>query len=69
METGEEEAKALDSPSKIPEDEIPKVTGETDFDYPAKEHAPACEDPKQFIWSEEKAMFPESFVRSDAKYD
>ena len=51
------------------EDEIPKVTGETDFDYPAKEHAPACEDPKQFIWSEEKAMFPESFVRSDAKYD
>jgi hypothetical protein len=67
--TKEEEVKGIDSPSKIPDDEVPVVQGETVFDYPAVKHDKPCEDPSQYIWSEEKAVYPESFVESTSEYD
>jgi hypothetical protein len=57
------------SPYKTDEDAEAVVEGEAEFDYPAIPHEPKCSDPSQFIWSLEKAVFPESFVDSTAEYD
>lgn len=66
----EEESKMeVELPPKTDEDVQPEIKGEVDFDYPAIPHEKVCSDPSQFIWSEEKATFPESFLDSESRYE
>lgn len=59
----------VDLPEKTAEDAVPVIEGEADFDYPAIKHDKKCDDPSQFVWSTEKAVFPESFLDTTSDFD
>lgn len=65
----EEKKMEVELPPKTEEDAVAEIKGKADFDYPAIPHEKACTDPSPYIWSAEKACFPESFLDSESEYD